>query len=50
MVTEAAGALQAAGLIRYARGRIDLVDRPGLEARACECHAIVAQEYWRLLG
>lgn len=49
-VTEAAGALQAAGLIRYARGRIDLVDREGLEARACECHAIVAQEYRRLLG
>ena len=49
-VTEAAGALQAASLIRYARGRIDLVDRQGLEARACECHAIVAQEYGRLLG
>ena len=49
-VTEAAGALQAAGLIRYARGRIDLVDRQGLEARACECHAIVAQEYRRLLS
>lgn len=48
-VTEAAGALQAAGLIRYARGRIDLMDRRGLEARACECHAIVAQEYRRLL-
>jgi CRP-like cAMP-binding protein len=49
-VTEAAGALQAAGLIRYTRGRIDLMDRQGLEARACECHAIVAQEYQRLLG
>lgn len=49
-VTEAAGALQAAGLIRYARGRIDLVDRRGLEGRACECHAFVAQEYRRLLG
>lgn len=49
-VTEAAGALQAAGLIRYARGRIDLADRQGLEARACECHAIVAHEYRRLIG
>ena len=49
-VIEAAGTLQAAGLIRYARGRIDLVDRRGLEGRACECHAFVAQEYQRLLG
>jgi CRP-like cAMP-binding protein len=49
-VTEAAGKLQTAGLIRYARGRIDLVDRPGLEARACECHGVVAREYQRLLG
>ena len=49
-VTQAAGRLQAAGLIRYLRGRIELVDRPGLEAKACECHAVVAQEYQRLLG
>ena len=37
-VTEAAGALQEAGLIRYARGHITLVDRPRLEAAACECY------------
>ncbi len=49
-VTEAACALQAAGLIRYARGRIELVDRSGLERRACECHGVVAREYRRLLG
>jgi CRP-like cAMP-binding protein len=49
-VTEAAYTLQKAGLIWYARGRIDLLNRPGLEARACECHAIVALEYQRLLG
>jgi len=36
-VTEAAGKLQDAGLIHYSRGRITVVDRPGLEARACEC-------------
>ena len=36
-VTEAAGNLQKAGLLRYARGKITLVDRPGLEARVCEC-------------
>lgn len=49
-VSEAAGVLQAAGLIRYARGRIELVDRSGLEDRACECHCVVAGEYRRLLG
>lgn len=48
--TEAAYTLQKAGLIRYARVRIDLLDRPGLESRACECHAIVALEYQRLLA
>ncbi|MGB5082656.1 MAG: Crp/Fnr family transcriptional regulator [Burkholderiales bacterium] len=48
-VTEAAGKLQAAGLIHYRRGRIEVLDRPGLEARACECYAIVKREYDRLL-
>ena len=40
-VTEAAGKLQAAGLIHYSRGRITVLDRPGLEARACECYDVV---------
>ena len=48
-VTEAAGKLQAIGLIRYIRGRITVVDRPGLEARVCECYAVVKKEYDRLL-
>lgn len=48
-VTEAAGHLQAAGLIRYTRGKITVLDRPGLEARACECYAVVKHEYDRLL-
>lgn len=48
-VTEAAGALQRAGLIRYARGRITVLDRPGLEARCCECYAVVKAEIDRLL-
>ncbi len=48
-VTEAALKLQAAGLIRYARGHISVLDRPGLEARTCECYAVVKNEYDRLL-
>jgi CRP-like cAMP-binding protein len=48
-VTEAALKLQADGLIRYARGRISVLDRPGLEARTCECYAVVKHEYDRLL-
>jgi CRP-like cAMP-binding protein len=48
-VTEAALKLQTAGLIRYARGRITVLDRPGLEARTCECYAVVKKEYDRLL-
>lgn len=47
-VTEAAGKLQAAGLIQYSRGLIKVIDRPGLEARACECYAVVKAEYDRL--
>jgi len=49
-VTEAAGKLQRAGLIRYSRGRIDVLDRPGLEAQVCECYAVVRQEVDRLLS
>jgi len=48
-VTEAALKLQSAGLIRYARGHITVLDRPGLEARTCECYAVVRREYQRLL-
>jgi CRP-like cAMP-binding protein len=48
-VTEAAGKLQDAGLIRYHRGRITMLDRPGLEARACECYQVVKTEFDRLL-
>jgi len=47
-VTEAAGRLQQAGLIRYSRGRIAVLDRPRLEAQACECYAVVKREYDRL--
>jgi CRP-like cAMP-binding protein len=48
-VTEAAGQLQTLGLIRYSRGRIQVIDRLGLEARVCECYAVVKKEYDRLL-
>ncbi|MBT2326715.1 Crp/Fnr family transcriptional regulator [Variovorax paradoxus] len=48
-VTEAAQQLQAAGLIRYARGRISVLDRERLEKRSCECYAVVKKEYDRLL-
>ena len=48
-VTESALKLQRAGLIRYARGRISVLDRQGLEQRSCECYAVVKKEYDRLL-
>jgi len=48
-VTEAALKLQSAGLIRYTRGRITVLDRAGLEQRTCECYAVVKKEYDRLL-
>jgi CRP-like cAMP-binding protein len=48
-ITEAAGKLQHAGFIRYRRGHIAVLDRPGLEARACECYAVVKKELGRLL-
>jgi CRP-like cAMP-binding protein len=48
-ITEAAGKLQAAGLIEYSRGKITVLDRPQLEARVCECYAVVKKEYDRLL-
>lgn len=49
-VTEAAGNLQRAGLIRYSRGRIDVLDRPGLEKAVCECYGVVKVEFERLLS
>jgi CRP-like cAMP-binding protein len=48
-VTEAAGNLQSAGLIKYNRGRITVLDRRRLEARSCECYAVVKKEFDRLL-
>lgn len=48
-VTEAAGHLQDAGLIKYSRGHIVVLDRAGLEARVCECYGVVKKEYARLL-
>jgi hypothetical protein len=48
-VTEAAGNVHKAGLINYSRGRITVVDRPGVEARVCECYAVVKKEFGRLL-
>lgn len=48
-VTAAALSLQKAELISYRRGRIKVIDRPGLERRTCECYAVVKKEYDRLL-
>lgn len=48
-VTESALKLQRAGLIDYARGRITVLDRAGLERAVCECYAVVKNEYDRLL-
>ena len=48
-VTESAGKLQKLGLIQYNRGHITVVDRPALEAHACECYAVVKKEFDRLL-
>lgn len=49
-VTEVAGALQKRGLIEYSRGKIRVIDRPGLEAASCACYRIVTSEFARLLG
>lgn len=48
-VTEAALKLQKLGIIKYARGHISVIDRPGLEDLVCECYAVVKEEYDRLL-
>jgi CRP-like cAMP-binding protein len=49
-VSLAASILQRAGFIRYSRGRIEIVDRAGLESAACECYGVIAREYERLIG
>jgi CRP-like cAMP-binding protein len=49
-ITEAAGRLQKAGVIRYRRGHIAVLERPGLATRACECYSVVAKELDRLLS
>ncbi len=49
-ITEAAGNLQRAGFISYRRGHIAVLDRSGLETRACECYAVVRKELGRLLS
>lgn len=49
-VSEAAGILQGAGLIRYTRGHITVTDREGLAEFSCECYGVVKAEYDRLLG
>ena len=49
-ITEAAGNLQEAGYIRYRRGHIAVLERSGLETRACECYAVVRKELNRLLS
>jgi CRP-like cAMP-binding protein len=49
-VTEAAGKLQQAGLISYCRGHIEILDRPRLEAQACECYDVVKKQYDGLMA
>jgi DNA-binding FadR family transcriptional regulator len=49
-VSGAAGALQRAGLIRYRRGIVTILDRRGLRKRACECYGVSKREFDRLLG
>ena len=49
-VTVSAGVLQQAGMIRYSRGRLSVLDRHKLEDTACECYRVIQNEYHRLLG
>ncbi|MBD2744975.1 Crp/Fnr family transcriptional regulator [Coleofasciculus sp. FACHB-1120] len=49
-VTEVANALQQAGLIRYTRGKVTILNREELEATSCECYQVIQGEYARLLG
>lgn len=48
-VSVAASALQQAALIRYSRGTIQILDRPGLEAASCECYGVIREQFDRLL-
>ncbi|WP_300650050.1 Crp/Fnr family transcriptional regulator [Hydrogenophaga sp.] len=48
-VTEGAGTLQKLGLIRYARGHVEVLDHAGLEEQACECYGVLRDDYQRLL-
>jgi CRP-like cAMP-binding protein len=48
-VSEAAMRLQRQGLIRYSRGRVQVLDRAGMEGSACECYQVIKTEYDRLL-
>ena len=49
-VSAAASALQRAGLIRYRRGNVTIIDRGGLLRRSCECYSVSKKEFDRLLG
>jgi CRP-like cAMP-binding protein len=49
-VSAAAGVLQSAGLIRYKRGNVTIIDRRGLKHRSCECYGVSKREFDRLLG
>ena len=49
-VSVVAGMLQKAGLIQYTRGAVQIVNREGLEAGACECYAVVRRETERVFG
>jgi hypothetical protein len=49
-VTESAGKLRDAGIISYSRGHIQVLDRPRLEKRVCECYGVVKAEFDRLLS
>ncbi len=49
-VTEAANTLQQAGLIRYTRGKVTILNREELEVVSCECYEIINGEYARLLN
>jgi DNA-binding transcriptional regulator YhcF (GntR family) len=48
-ITAASSSLEQAGVIRHTRGHITVIDRASLQARACECYAVVKREYERLL-
>jgi CRP-like cAMP-binding protein len=49
-VTVAARTLQNSGIIEYTRGRINVLDRPGLEEASCECYRVIRREYENLVG